>query len=155
MDLEQAERAIAAATKRVFATMLDDDPDPGQAFRDETPLQGSEVTALIPFSGAIGGMLSLHCGRVTAAQIAAGLLDFDPEELSPSEVSDGLGEVANMVAGAVKLELDGFSPIEIAVPTVVIGDKPAIDIKARLAVVVPFSGRLGEFSVEFVVSSRS
>jgi CheY-specific phosphatase CheX len=116
-------------------------------------LQQSEVTGLIGFAGAMGGYVSIHCSHSQAAEFTARLLGADPDEQrSTDEVRDAIGELINIIAGTVKRELGSEDPIEIALPTVVMGAKPDMRVRAQTGVVVPFEDPSGIFHVELVMS---
>ncbi len=153
MRVERAANLIERATTEVFTTMLGTELGVHPAFCDPEPLQQSEVTGLIGFAGAMSGYASIHCSRSQANEFTSRLLGADPDEQhSTDEVRDAIGELINIIAGTVKRELGSEEPIEIALPTVVMGGKPDMRVRAETGVVVPFEDPSGIFHLELVMS---
>jgi len=86
-------------------------------------LSDPALMGTITFKGAVEGCLAVCCGESCARTVAAGMLGMgSSEELSGSDVSDALGEIANMVLGAVKSRLpQEVASIEVSIPSVVQG----------------------------------
>lgn len=83
---------------------------------------GRRITALIGLLGENSGTLSLNLSERAARLFAGRLLCEDQAELT-QETLDGVGEIANMIAGAGKELLAGseHAIANITCPTVVIG----------------------------------
>jgi len=77
----------------------------------------------ITFTGDIEGGLNICCSITCSRVIAANMLCADsPEAVSDEDVSDAIGEIANMVLGSVKTRLqDNLKNMQISIPTVVQG----------------------------------
>lgn len=116
------------AAKDVLQTMAGLDVRPSQDI--DTHLAGPAVLGSITFQGQISGCLGIACPPVTAKAIAAGLLGLDSDQdLSESDYSDSLGELANMIMGGVKTALLSTGlDLQVSIPTVVAGQ----DINAGL-----------------------
>ncbi len=70
----------------------------------------------------IRGMLSVHCSAEVAKDITGLFLGMKVTELN-EDVKDAIGEIANMVAGCLKIYFAGEGKdIELAIPTSIIGD---------------------------------
>lgn len=84
-----------------------------------------EMTLLgsITFKGSIEGCLSICCGMGCAKTIAANMLGMDTgEQLGEADICDAVGELANMVMGAVKSRIQNdVHTIEVSIPSVVRG----------------------------------
>jgi len=93
---------------------------PGEAARD---LDDVTLLATITFRGHLEGCFHLRCGRSGAAAVAANMLCMDSTEaLSDDDVSDAIGEIANMIMGSVKTRIQDKIPnLEISIPSVVEG----------------------------------
>ena len=113
--------AMLEGAKEVFETMafmaLEEVDDTGDCCADVT-LLGS-----ITFKGSIEGVLGICCGMECARTIAANMLGTDPSgELSENDVNDAMGEIANMVMGAIKYRVqDQIGIMEVSIPSVVQG----------------------------------
>lgn len=77
----------------------------------------------ITFAGNLEGCLGVCCDMAAARAIGAGMLCMDsPEQMADGELADAMGEIANMVMGAVKTRIqDDYQSILISVPSVVQG----------------------------------
>jgi chemotaxis protein CheX len=77
----------------------------------------------ITFKGRLEGCLGICCGQSCARAIAASMLGMaSPEELAGNDVNDAIGEIANMVLGAVKARIqESVGTIEVSIPSVVRG----------------------------------
>ncbi len=153
MDIGQD---IIEATTDIFSTMLMMDLDVGD------PLEGadgdvlSNITSMLGLGGDIRGMLAVHCPAAVAMAITGGFLGMDVDELN-EDVKDAIGEIANMVAGNLKVAFAGYDmKIELAIPSSVVGEsfRVAGMLGAR-RVAVPFAMEGGQFLVElkYIVNS--
>lgn len=142
---------IIAATKDVFATMIFLDVEA------ETPVSGrgeklaSNITSMLGLGGGIRGMLAVHCPEAVATGITSGFLGMDVEEID-EDVKDAIGEVANMVAGNLKVYFASQDVnISLATPTSVIGKSYRTSgIVGATRMVVPFKIESGHFWVELL-----
>ncbi len=99
----------------VFMTLEEVDgqrPDPA----------GVTLLGTITFAGNIEGCLGVCCDMNGAKTIAAGMLCMEsPDELADEDLTDAMGEIANMVMGAVKTRVQDEVDIMISIPAVVQG----------------------------------
>ncbi len=86
--------------------------------KPETCLLGS-----ITFKGSLEGCLGVCCDEPCAQTIAANMLGLvSTDELSENDVSDAIGEIANMVMGAIKSRIQAeVGTVEVSIPSVVQG----------------------------------
>ena len=119
LDLGQE---IISATQEVFSSMLMMEV----AGEDISNLGRSEIrsnmTSMIGLGGGIRGILAVHCPGDVAKAITGGFLGMEVEELD-EDVKDAIGEIANMVAGNLKIAYGGCGVnVELAIPTSVVGE---------------------------------
>ncbi|MEN6577515.1 MAG: chemotaxis protein CheX [Phycisphaerales bacterium] len=113
--------ALLDSAKEVFETMvfmaMEDSSD------DTTSLGETTLLGSITFKGHLEGCLGVCCDEVCAKTIAANMLGMmSPDELSENDISDAMGEIANMVMGAVKARIQSeVGTIEVSIPSVVQG----------------------------------
>jgi chemotaxis protein CheX len=91
---------------------------------DEAPeMEDTTLLGTITFKGPLEGCLGIGCGFNCARAIAANMLGTDPdEEMTDADVDDAIGEVANMVMGALKSRIqDEVGNVEVSIPSVVEG----------------------------------
>jgi chemotaxis protein CheX len=113
--------ALLSGAKEVFETMVFmalEEVDDAVPCGEDVGLLGS-----ITFKGSIEGCLSICCGMSCARTIAANMLGTDPSgELAENDVYDAIGEVANMVMGAIKSRVQNdIGNMEVSIPSVVQG----------------------------------
>jgi len=112
---------VLDSAREVFETMvfmaLEEAQEEGPKMEDTTLL------GTITFKGQLEGCLGICCGVHCARTVAANMLGMDPsEEISEDDVNDAVGEVANMVMGAVKARIqDRVGNVDVSIPSVVQG----------------------------------
>ncbi len=113
---------IINGTKDVFSSMLMmeiEGLDLSNQPRSKIP---SNLTSMIGLGGGIRGLLAVHCPAEVAQSITGSFLGMEVKEID-EDVKDAIGEIANMVAGNLKIAYaDAGLNIELAIPTTVIGD---------------------------------
>lgn len=113
--------SVLDGAKEVFETMifmaLEEVTDQTWEMEDVTLL------GTITFKGNLEGCLGICCGMNCARTIAANMLGLEPDdEISEDDINDAVGEVANMVMGAVKARIqDEVGNVEVSIPSVVQG----------------------------------
>lgn len=147
---------IIGATTDIFSTMLMMDLGVGNPVEGKGGEVASNITAMLGLGGDIRGMLSVHCPEAVAVAITSGFLGMDVDGLN-EDVKDAIGEIANMIAGNLKIAFAGYDlKIELAIPTSIIGESYRVGgmVGAR-RVAVPFTMDNGQFLVElkYVVNS--
>ncbi|MCA9231373.1 MAG: chemotaxis protein CheX [Planctomycetales bacterium] len=112
------------AVSNTFSTMLD-----CEARRGEIALVSSG-TKLFPISGVIGlsgmaaGTVVINLSKEVALKAASAMLMMNITEIN-DDVIDAVGEIANMVAGQAKAELEEYN-LSVSLPNVVTGEDHAI-----------------------------
>ncbi|MDO8948729.1 MAG: chemotaxis protein CheX [Desulfocapsaceae bacterium] len=147
---------IIDATTDIFSTMLMMDLNVGDPVEGPGGEVLSNITSMLGLGGDIRGMLAVHCPAAVAMAITGGFLGMDVDELN-EDVKDAIGEIANMVAGNLKVAFAGYDmKIELAIPSSVVGESFRVTgmLGAR-RVAVPFDMVDGQFLVEikYIVNS--
>ena len=149
------ENSLIDATLEVFASMIFIDIAAEWPSAGSMPEIEPNLSSLIGFSGDLKGILAIHCPSAVALGVTASMLGMEVTEIN-EDVKDAIGEVANMVAGGLKVALASDNKkIELAIPTTVIGKAIRTSGLSRATrVIVPFSSPLGRFGVElyFILS---
>lgn len=137
------------STVKVFKTMLGIDPVKGRIFLKEGSKATHDISGIIGLSGRASGSVVLCFSRAVAFSVAGKLLNAEVSEVD-RDVTDAIGELANMIAGAAKADLNKFDfDISISIPSVVVGVGHTIAMPHDIpTIVIPFSSENGEFSVE-------
>jgi chemotaxis protein CheX len=142
---------IVTGTQDVFSTMLMVDLASQGIVENSTCDIESNLTSMIGLGGGIRGLLAVHCPASVAKAITSEFLGMDVEELD-DDVKDAIGEIANMVAGNLKVSYAKIDiNIELAIPTSVIGESFHVaGINAARRITVPFKMADDIFWVELM-----
>jgi chemotaxis protein CheX len=110
----------------------------------------NSISGIIGFGGWAKGMLAVHAPEPVAKAITGGFLGIPVKEVN-EDVKDAIGELANMLAGSVKLSLSEQSnEISLSIPSVICGDSYTINAPVNGdALLIPFVLQEGRFYVEF------
>jgi len=145
---------VLDSAKEVFETMvfmaLEEVTGPSAEMEDVTLL------GTITFKGPLEGCLGICCGVNCARTIAANMLGMDPSEaISDDDVNDAIGEVANMVMGAVKARLqDEVGNVEVSIPSVVQGLELKNSLGERATELVVHANLEEEYNIRFSLLYR-
>lgn len=146
MDVGQA---IIEGTKEVFSTMLMVELETGNPIEGKGGDVDSNLTSMLGLGKDIKGMLAVHCPAAVAKDITGTFLGMEVEELD-DDVKDAIGEIANMVAGNLKIFFQEHGKnIELAIPTTVVGKSfKTTGMSKATRVAVPFSMNGTTFLIE-------
>jgi chemotaxis protein CheX len=141
--------ALIKAVKNTFSTMIGVAAVP---LADLPPAsRKKDITGMIGMAGAVRGSASIHLPQSVAFLCMSGMLGMQPESMT-SDVRDGIGEVANVIIGGAKSDLNsGGIAFNISTPTVIIGSNYVISSSGQQPVCLPFSANNIPFWVEFIV----
>ena len=113
------EPELTEITERVWASLVEAPLLPRQPGQPG-PAGGSRTfTGCVQITGAWEGAVTVHCSEELAKALTAAMFMVDPSDTSAEEVTDALGELANMVGGNVKALLP--EPCRISLPAVADG----------------------------------
>lgn len=113
---------IRAATDRVFSTMLGMEITPGEPAQESGgPAPAAGVVAFVGLAGRWTGAGMVSCTVPLACRISTRLL-LSPFQSLGDEVLDVIGELANMIIGNIKTNLeDTLGPMGLSMPFVIYG----------------------------------
>lgn len=77
------------------------------------------VGASVQVSGAWTGSVLVSCSEAFAGYAAASMFESTVDDLGPEDISDALGEIANMIGGSVKSLMP--EPSQLSLPLVTFG----------------------------------
>ena len=138
-------------TQDVFSTMLMVDLTCEEVIENKKwPIQ-SNLTSMIGLGGGVRGLLAIHCPAAVAKNITGTFLGMEIDELN-DDVKDAIGEIANMVAGNLKVSYAAINTnIELAIPTSIVGESFHVSgITDAKRVIVPFKIAEDRFWVELM-----
>ena len=129
---EELSLTIIDSVKDVFLAFLSIEAFPGpkkivSSFDSYTP-PDSEVVGLIEYAGALRGGVHLACPTHVACTLSGIFAGMEMEQFD-ADAKDGLGELANMIAGGIQTRMMdeyGLGDITISPPLVTTGGRHAI-----------------------------
>ena len=151
MDLQ---KHISDATTEIFETMIMVDISAGDPIAEKINNFKCSVSGVIGLAGICKGMLAIHLPEKVAMAITGSFLGMDVTEVD-DDVTDAIGELANMIAGNIKMILDeAGKDVTLSIPSCVHGEEYTMDTVADShRVVVPFNIESGQFLVELQVKN--
>jgi len=119
---EELIKLLDADVQEIFSTMIGTEISPSQTTQTETKFKGN-VSALIGFAGCYNGMISLNATKKLAMEFTSQMLGMEVTECD-DDVSDALGEIANMIGGSFKHHFvnDGHE-VRLSTPSVITGEE--------------------------------
>lgn len=144
---------ISEATQEIFSSMVMLEVSPKEARQRTSPTFVKSISGIVGLAGTVKGNLSIHLPAEVATTVTTAFLGMDVDEVN-EDVCDAIGELANMLAGAVKTALDpAGSDIKLSMPSTVFGDEYSLDCAhCGISVLVPFELEGREFSVELLLA---
>jgi chemotaxis protein CheX len=113
---------IVKGVQDVFSTMLMVELECEDIVYNQKVQIESNLTSMIGLGGGLRGVLAIHCPASVAKAITGMFLDIEVVELD-EDVKDAIGEIANMVAGNLKVAYATIAVgIELAIPTSIVGE---------------------------------
>jgi chemotaxis protein CheX len=144
---------FVSATMNMFKTMLNTDLKPGTPMIKKEPLPSYDISGVIGLSGEAQGSISLSFPKNVALKIVSSLLGAEIKIVGP-ELTDGIGELANIIAGNAKQFLVEYN-LSISLPNVIIGKNHIIATPSGApTIIVPFSCSFGDFAMEVSLKTK-
>jgi chemotaxis protein CheX len=125
---------------RVFKDLVNCDLTAGRAyFVTREDFQKWDISGIISLSGEAQGLVSISMKTETAIQITENITGIKHTHLD-SDVTDAIGEIANVVAGNFKKNLQGTFKLVISLPYVIKGKAHviALPIERKRLLCIPF-----------------
>jgi chemotaxis protein CheX len=122
MERETIVAHVASAAKQVFDMMLGMQVEPGESYVETGAPRPSEgVVALIGLGGAWMGTGMVTCPVELSCKFAAAMMMSEYAGVT-DEVLDAMAEIANMIFGHMKTEIEEqLGGLSLSIPTVVFG----------------------------------
>ena len=139
---------FVTSTHSVFATMLGWEITRGAPFVKESDQPHHDVSGVIGLSGKAKGTIVLSLDREVALAATEALLGERPAEIG-EEVVDAVGELANMIAGGAKAQLEQLA-MRVSLPSVITGKSHTVQFPSSATqIAIPFESEAGPLMVEF------
>lgn len=141
------------ATIDCFKTMITDKISPMSPSLKRQPFSHYGISGIIGLSGEAQGSVSLGFSIPVAVKVVSDMLKAPIKETDP-DLPDGIGEIANIIAGNAKKGLSRFNLL-ISLPNVIIGsDHTLSGVEGVPTILVPFSSGSGDFIMEISLKSK-
>jgi chemotaxis protein CheX len=141
------------ATNSCFKTMMSVEIRAEQPLLKRMPFPTYDISGVIGLSGEAQGSISLSFPEIDAIVFVKRMLG-DIEKINEDEMSDGIGEIVNIIAGNAKQYLTKFN-LSISLPSVIIGKRHTLAGQSGSpTIVVPFSSDLGKFIMEVSLKTK-
>lgn len=138
------------ATMNVLSTMGGVAPKPQKPHLKNGSRSYGEVTGIIGLAGKEAkGSFAVSFSKSCIVKVVSNMLGEDIEDLE-NDIIDAVGEIANMISGGARAELEnkGYS-FEMAIPSVISGmGHKVVHMTDFPIIVVPFDTEHGPFFVE-------
>jgi chemotaxis protein CheX len=147
---------IITGIKDVFSTMLMVELESGAVIENERCSLQSNLTSMIGLGGGMRGLLAIHCPASVAQAITGAFLGMEVDELN-DDVKDAIGEIANMVAGNLKVSYAKIAiNLDLAIPTSIVGESFSVSGLAgadRIVVPLKMAGETFWVELMYVLNS--
>jgi len=135
------------STISAFDTMLGCSLKRGAPYVKSGHTPEHEVSGIIGLSGHARGTVVLGLGRDAALNATEVLLQERPHEIN-GDVTDAVGELANIIAGGAKAQLEHLS-MSVSLPTVISGKCHCVEFPSKVTpICIPFESPWGPITVE-------
>jgi chemotaxis protein CheX len=135
------------STIETLKKMLNIEGKAGKLSLKDSTSHSYDVTGVIGLTGEAAGSICLSFPLEVAFKVVSALLGTQVTTMG-DDVTDGIGELVNIVAGNAKQYLSHFN-LSISLPKVVVGKNHTIaSISGVPTIVVPIQSSLGEFAME-------
>ncbi|MCL2219508.1 MAG: chemotaxis protein CheX [Chitinispirillia bacterium] len=138
---------FVVSTIETLQKMLNIEGKAGKLSLKDSSLHSYDVTGVIGLTGEAAGSICLSFPQEVAFKAVTALLGM-PVTMMGDEVTDGIGELVNIVAGNAKQYLTKYN-LSISLPKVVVGRNHSVASMSGVpTIVVPIVSSLGEFAME-------
>ena len=135
--------------KNIFNTMIDVPFQLGKPHVKKEGVPYFEVSGVIGLSGSVVGSVVISLSEQLALQLASALACEEMTELN-DDVTDAIGEIANMIAGGAKKEFPGDQNA-ISTPSVIIGKHRVVYPSDTPIICIPCETSMGRLAVDVAV----
>lgn len=143
-----------SSTISAFDTMLHCQLQRGEPFAKDNHNPENEVSGIIGLSGRAQGIVVLGLNREAALDATEAMLLERPSEIN-GDVTDAVGELANIIAGGAKAQLEHLE-LNVSLPTVITGRHYCVDFPSKVTpICIPFDSAWGPITVEVGISDPS
>ena len=136
-----------ASLTNTFKTMLSCEAKRGELHLKDANSPSHPISGVIGLSGKAVGAVVINLSEAVAIKAASAMLMTELTEVC-DDVLDAVGEIANMVAGAAKAELEEYE-LSVSLPNVIIGNPHEIHFPSNTKpICIPYDTEWGPMTLE-------
>ncbi|MDR0304902.1 MAG: chemotaxis protein CheX [Chitinispirillales bacterium] len=140
------------ATNETFKTMIGIEPTMEKPIVKSNAEHSHDVSGVIGLSGEAQGSIAISFSKITALRVVSKMLGSELTAVN-SDLTDGIGEIANIIAGYSKQYLTDYK-VSVSLPNVVVGSGHELVAPSGVStIVVPYKCEFGEFAVEIALKT--
>jgi len=117
MSIALSPSDVEQVTQTVWMALVEQELS--RTTEDETDISGCFLTGCVQITGEWEGAIVVSCSHELAVNTTAFMFDMESSEVTPEDLQDAVGELANMVGGSLKGLVPG--PSRLSLPTVIDG----------------------------------
>jgi chemotaxis protein CheX len=145
---------FVSSTIETFKTMMKIDVVPQKPVLKKASGMSYDVSGIIGLSGTAQGSISLSFPKIVALKTVSAMIGQEIKIVGP-DVTDGIGEIVNIIAGNAKQNLTKYS-LNISLPNVIIGKDHSVTAPSGTpTIIVPFTSKIGDFAMEVTLKNNS
>jgi chemotaxis protein CheX len=151
---------IQSMAQQVFSTMLGLELESGVVESSAVPMvPDAGIVAMVGIAGAVSGNVNIRISNELSCLLASRLLMMEYTEVN-EEVLDAMAEVANMIVGGLKTNLeDRFGAMGLSLPTVISADRyitrsPAIGQRFTISFLCQHENGCDPFTIQMCLISE-
>jgi chemotaxis protein CheX len=137
------------ATLHVLNTMAGLEAKAGKPFLKEDKVARGDVSSVIGLTGEVSGTVSVSFSESCILSIVSNMFGEAVTKLN-DEIGDATGEIANMISGQARQELEALGrSLKAAIPSVIMGNNHTLTHFTKHPVIaIPFGTNDGDFTIE-------
>ena len=132
--------------------MIFTDITPGKPHLKKDATEKHDISGVIGLSGDAQGAISLCFPLKVALSAVSAMIGVEIKEPGP-DLSDAIGEIANIIAGYAKRDLNGLD-LSISLPNIIIGNHVLTGQSGAQTIIVPFTSTFGPFTMEVSLKTK-
>jgi chemotaxis protein CheX len=143
-----------SSTLETFKTMMKIDVVPQKPALKKNGDPMYDVSGIIGLSGNAQGSISLSFPKIVALKAVSAMIGSEIKIIGP-EITDGIGEIVNIIAGNAKQNLTQYN-LTISLPNVIVGKDHSVTAPSGIAtIIVPFTSAIGNFAMEVSLKTKT
>lgn len=137
------------ATLHVLKTIAFTQAAAGKPFIKKDSVARGDVSSVIGLTGEVSGTVSVSFSEASILVIVSKMFGEEIKEIN-EEITDAVGEIANMISGQARQQLEKMGrSLKAAIPTVITGKNHAVaHLTKHPVIAIPFKTDHGEFTIE-------